>query len=188
MAKEKTTETKTETREYIIPLRKDWRKVANYRRAGRAAKFIKKFIARHMKIPDRDTTKVKLDMYLNNEVWFRGKTKPPAKLKVKVIKEGDLVKVYLAETPDAVKFLKKKHEKFHKEAEKKEEPAPEEKPAEEKEEKKDEEKTPEEKKDEKEKAQAAAEQKEKQAKTQAQTQKHVPKEHKTPIHRQAMKK
>jgi len=34
MAEEK----KTEEREYIIPLRKEWRKVANYRRTGRAVK------------------------------------------------------------------------------------------------------------------------------------------------------
>ena len=77
-------ETKTQTvkemqkleREYIIPLRSEWRKVANYRRTGRAVKAIKKFIAKHMKVPDRDLDKVKLDMYLNNELWFRGRKKP----------------------------------------------------------------------------------------------------------------
>lgn len=183
MAAKEKTEIKPITREYVIPLRKDWRKVANYRRAGRAAKFIKKFIARHMKVPERDVSKVKLDMYLNNEIWFKGKTKPPARIKVKVIKEGDIVRVFLAETPEVVKFLKRKHAKFHQEAEKEEAPAPEEKKSEEKEEK-----TPEEKKDEKEKETSAAVQKEKQAKTEAQTQKHVPKETKVPTHRKALKK
>ena len=46
-------------REYIIPLRREWQKVANYRRTGRAVKEIKKFIAKHMKVPDRDFSKVK---------------------------------------------------------------------------------------------------------------------------------
>lgn len=174
---------KTETKEYTIPLRKDWRKVANYRRAGRAAKFIKKFIARHMKIPDRDTSKVKLDMYLNNEIWFKGKTKPPAKIKVKALKEGEIIKVFLAEIPEQVKFAKQKYEKRFKEAEKPVAPEPGEKPAEEKEEK-----TPEEKKDEREKTQAAAEQKTKQAEAQTQTQKHLTKLKEPKIHRMALKK
>jgi large subunit ribosomal protein L31e len=110
---EKTTQTKTVEREYIIPLRADWRKVANYRRTGRAVKAIKAFIARHMKVPERDTSKVKLDKYLNQEIWFRGKTKPPAKIKVKAIKEGDIVKVELAELPEVHAFHKSKHAKRH---------------------------------------------------------------------------
>jgi len=168
-----------QSREYIIPLRREWRKVANYRRAGRAAKFIKKFIARHMKVPDRDTSKVKLDIYLNNEIWFRGRKKPPAKIKVKAVKEDDIVKVYLAETPEYVKFAKQKREKIHKEAEK---------PKAEEAKEKSKEKTEEEKKEEKEKEQSAAVQKEKEAKQQAKVQKHVPKEKKTPTRRLALKK
>ena len=62
MAKDKIQSEKKEEREYVIPLRKEWRKVANYRRTGRAVKEIKKFIARHMKVPDRDLNKVKLDI------------------------------------------------------------------------------------------------------------------------------
>ncbi|MBS3089027.1 50S ribosomal protein L31e [Candidatus Pacearchaeota archaeon] len=170
--------TETLTREYTIPLRKEWRKVANYRRAGRAAKAIKKFIAKHMKVPERDVSKVKLDMYLNNEIWFRGRRKPPAKIKIKAIKEGDIVKVMLAETPKQIKFAKQKHDKFHKESEKIKE-APE---------KEKEEKTEVEKKNEKEKEQASAIQKEQIAEQKAAVQKHVPKENKTPIRRLALKK
>jgi len=111
---EKKQEAKTELeREYTIPLRREWRKVANYRRAGRAAKAIKKFIARHMKVPERDTTKVKLDIYLNQELWFRGRKKPPAKIKVKAKKEGELVKVELVEMHPSIKFAKARHEKRH---------------------------------------------------------------------------
>jgi large subunit ribosomal protein L31e len=177
---DKKPETKIIEREYIIPLRKEWRKVANYRRAGRAAKFIKQFIARHMKVPDRDISKVKLDIYLNQELWFRGKKKPPAKIKVRVSKKDDLVHVTLAEMPKEVKFQKAKHKKFHTEAPTKpKEPKKDVMPAE---------KTEEKKKDEEEKTKASAEQKEKIAEQQAKAEKHMPKENKTPIHRQALKK
>ncbi len=167
-------------REYIIPLRSEWRKVANYRRAGRAVKAIKKFIARHMKIPDRDLTKVKMDIWLNQEVWFRGKKKPPAKIKVKAIKEGDIVKVELAELPEFVRFEKAKRERRHIPAEKPKAP--------EKIEEKPEEKTDEEKKEEKEKAQSAAEQHVKEAKQDAKVQKHMTKVKEPQIRRLALKK
>ena len=81
-------------REYIIPLRKEWRKVASYKRTGRAVKEIKKFIAKHMKVPDRDISKVKLDIYLNNEIWFKGRTKPPAKIKVIARPDSTALLVY----------------------------------------------------------------------------------------------
>lgn len=196
--KEKTSDKKPELeREYIIPLRNEWRKVANYRRTGRAIKFIKQFIARHMKVPDRDISKVKLDLYLNQEIWFKGKKKPPAKIKVRARKEGDIVRVELAELPEHWKFEKAKHERMHKEAPKSEKPAVE-KPEEKKEleEKKKEDKkeeTPEEKeekkKEEKEKSAAVAEQKAKQAGIQAKAmQKATSKSKQTPIHRKALKK
>ncbi|MBU0760693.1 MAG: 50S ribosomal protein L31e [Nanoarchaeota archaeon] len=192
------TETKPELeREYIIPLRKEWRKVANYRRTGRAIKAIKKFIARHMKVPEHDVSKVKLDIYLNNEIFFRGRKKPPAKIKVKAVREGDVVKVRLAEIPTAVKFLKIKHEKRSKPAEKPKDapPAPAEvpgeKPVEEGKEKPEEkkERTEEEKKEEKEKSRAVAEVREKDAKTQAKQQKSAGAKTKQPTHhRLALKK
>lgn len=178
MAKEKTPEKTEAPKEYTIPLRKEWRKVANYRRTGRAVKEIKKFIARHMKIPDRDISKVKLDIYLNQEIWFKGKTKPPARIKVKARKEGDLVKVELAELPEFVKFEKAKKEKIHKPSEKPKAP---EKHEEEKQ-------TEEEKKEEKEKSQSAAEQKASQAKQQAKQQAKTTKVKETPIRRLALKK
>ena len=181
-------ETKTESknrieREYVIPLRNEWRKVANYRRTGRAIKEIKKFIARHMKVPDRDISKVKLDIYLNRQVWFRGRRKPPAKIKVKAIKENDIVKVELAEMPSQLKFAKLKQEKRHKLAEIK-------KPLPSAEEKKEEtpEKEEEKKIEEKEKAQSVAETKAKEAKQEAKAQKHTTKTKEPGFHRMALKK
>ena len=180
MADNKSDDKKLE-REYVIPLRKEWQKVANYRRTGRAVKFIKQFIARHMKVPERDVSKVKLDSYLNQEVWFRGRKKPPAKIKIKAIKEGDIVKVYLAEEPEHIKFLKAKHEKIHKTSEK-----PVVAPKEEK--KEAEEKTEEKKKAESEKEQAVAESRAAEAKIDAKAQKHLTKVKEESHHRMALKK
>ena len=71
-----TTQTqKSVEREYVIPLRKEWSKVPKYKRAAKSVKAVKKFIARHMRVPERDADKVKLDVYLNNELWFRGSRK-----------------------------------------------------------------------------------------------------------------
>lgn len=176
-------ETKTQTleREYIIPLRAEWRKVANYRRTGKAVKAIKKFIARHMKIQDRDLDKVKLDTYLNQEVWFRGRKKPPAKIKVRAIRDGEFVRVELAEMPEAIKFAKLKHEKMHKPGEKT-------KVEEKKEEPKPEGKTEEEKKEESEKEEAVAQVREADAKQQAKAQKHTTAVKDPGFHRMALKK
>ncbi|MAG26206.1 hypothetical protein CMI47_11670 [Candidatus Pacearchaeota archaeon] len=173
-----------EAKEYTIPLRKAWLKKASYRRAGQASKAIKQFVARHMKVPDRDTSKVKIDQYLNQELWFRGRAKPPAKIKVKVTKSEDLFKVELADIPEFHKFQKARLEKIHKEPDKKPAPVPtEEKP------KPEEKQTEEEKKEEKEKAQSAADVKAKQAEVQAKAEKQASKAVKQPkIQRKALQK
>jgi large subunit ribosomal protein L31e len=174
-------ETKTDKleREYIIPLRSEWLKVADYRRAGRAVKAIKKFIAKHMKVQDRDVSKVKLDTYLNQEVWFKGRRKPPAKLKVRAVKEGEIVKVYLAEEPANVKFLKAKQEKRHK---------PTDKPAVAPKEEKKEEKTEEKKKEESEKEKSVAEARATETKLDVKAQKHLSKVKEESHHRMALQK
>ena len=53
MAKEKEPKVELE-REYIVPLRKEFKKVPEFRRAKRALKALKQFIARHMRVEDRD--------------------------------------------------------------------------------------------------------------------------------------
>ncbi len=154
-------------REYTIPLRRFFLGMPQYERTGRAVKTIKKFIAKHMKVPDRDVNKVKLDVYFNNELWFRGRASPPSKIKVKATKEGDIVTVTFVEIPRYVQLLKAKHDKRNKPADKKD------KPKEVKEEK--EEKTEEEKKAEKEKETSAAQQSMKEAKLDSKAQKHTTK-------------
>ena len=178
MAEIKTQEKNFE-REYIIPLRKEWQKVANYRRTGRAMKAIKQFIAKHMKVTDRNTDNVKLDMYLNKEVWFRGRKKPPAKIKVRAVKEGEIVKVYLMDEPEHIKFLKQKQEKRHKPAEQQKVQVKEEKK---------EEKTEEQKTEEKEKEKSVAEARQMEAKQDAKVQKHLTKVKEPGYHRTALKK
>jgi len=106
-------------KEYIIPLRKSFLKVPRYKRTSRAVKTIKQYIAKHMKVQNRDVKKVKIDVYFNNELWFRGRKNPPSKVKVKAIKENDIIKVDLVEIPDHIKFLKIKIAKRHKKIEKK---------------------------------------------------------------------
>jgi len=172
----KKTETKVEKieREYIIPLRERARAVPRYKKTPKAIKTIKEFLVRHMKIRDRDLNKIKIDGYLNEAVWFRGIKNPPHKIKVRAIKEGDIVKVELSEMPEKFKFKKAKIERIEAKAkeivEKKKsmmEKAKEvmQKPKEEKQ-------TEEEKQEEKEKAKAGAEAGEKMKKAAAKTAKH----------------
>lgn len=170
-------------REYIIPLRKEWLKVPEYKRANKAVKAIKQFLARHMKIYDRDLKKIKIDIILNNELRFKGMRKPPAKIKVKAKKFDDnIVRVELSEIPKIIQYKldreKKKKEamdkKVKKEVEKK-------KP----EEKEDEEKV----KEKEEKKEAVKEAGLKQAEQQAKQAKHLIGKQKQPtIHRMAMQK
>jgi large subunit ribosomal protein L31e len=134
-------ETKTQTekieREYIIPLRRKWIKVPRYKRANKAIRIIKEFLARHMKIRDRDLNKIKLDENINEFVWLKGIRNPPIKIKVRATREGEIIKVELSEIPEKFKFKKARIEKREKEAvevgkKKKEEEKPEERTEEEK--------------------------------------------------------
>jgi ribosomal protein L31E len=181
MAKATQAPVKTFEREYVIPLRSEWRKVPRYKRTAKGVKAIKEFIAKHMRVVDRDTSKVKLDVYLNNELWFRGAKHTYNKIKVRAKKEGEIVRVELVLEPEKIKFLKARQEKIHKKTEKKEV-----KPEEKKETL--EEKTEEEKKDESEKEKSAAQSKEKFAEQAAKAQKHTVKGKEPVIQRKALKK
>lgn len=182
-------------REYIVPLRKGWLKVPYYKRVNKAVKTLKEFIVRHMKIYDRDLKKVKVDIYLNNELRFRGMKYPPAKIKVRAVKyENGIVEVKLAEIPKVIEYkiareakrklegMKKAEEKAKKEEKKGEEKK------EEKVEEKPEEKAKAEEAKEKEEASKIAE--EAVEKAQAKTEKHTSKPHqKEPeIFRKSLKK
>jgi len=162
---------------YVIPLREACMRVPNYKRARKAIVTIKEFIAKHMKVADRDVDKVKVDVYFNNNLWFRGPRNAPSKVKVKAVREGDIVKVTFAETPEHVLHDQRKHGKLHKKADKREEKTEEKK-----------ERTEEEKKTEEEKEKSTAIAKEQIAEQHAQAQKHTTKAKETQIHRMALKK
>ncbi len=99
-------------REYVIPLRKRIMKVPRYRRAKRAVNAVRDFLAKHMKVEGRDTRKVKIDKWLNEELWFKGIKKPLMKVKVKTKKINGIVYVELADIPKAVQFKMDKYNKF----------------------------------------------------------------------------
>ena len=143
-------------REYTIPLRREFMKVKRHKRTPKAVKAVKQFIAKHMKIEDRDLKKVKVDKWLNNELWFRGIKNPPNKIKVKVIKEGDIVKVSLVNIPEKIKYIIERENRDKKEQEKKKKPV--------------------EEKKEKEKEASVMASKELQAEMQAKEQKHISKQ------------
>jgi len=92
MAKKIEPKTEKIEREYIIPLRYKGRAVPRYKKTPKAIKTIKEFLAKHMKIKNRDLKKIKIDKYLNEQMWFRGIKKPPVKIKVKAVKEKGVVK------------------------------------------------------------------------------------------------
>jgi len=168
-------------REFNVPLRKGWLKVPRYKRANKAVKTLKEFLARHMKLYDDDLRKIKLDILLNNELRFRGMKKPPAKVKVKAVKYDDgIVRVELVNVPAHVKFAKLKKEKKKEEVEKKVAEKAETKPAEEEAE------NPEESEETKEKEAASKEETQKIAKSQAKTEKHTSKDKRVVEHRKAL--
>ena len=180
-------ETKTDEkveREYVIPLRNKWKRVPRYKRANKAIKAIKEFLVKHMKIRDRDLKKIRIDKFLNEEVWFRGIKRPPARIKVKAVKEEtkdkeSIIRVYLSEMPDKLKFKKAREEK----REKKAVDMAKSKTQEVKEEaEKVEEKTEEDKKEETEKKSSVVEEGKKLEKTAAKKVKHETKQSKQPKH------
>jgi len=181
MAKPKQAEAKLVIeREYIVPLRKGWLKVPKYKRANKATKTLKEFLAQHMKVYDRDLRKIKLDVDLNNELRFRGMQKPLAKVKVKAKKfDNGIVRVELVDLPVHIKFERLRKEKKLKELEKKEKIKPEDN-------KKELETKTEETKEAKEKEKSAKEETQKIAKQKAKEEKHTVKDKKTMIQRKAL--
>lgn len=67
---------------YTIPLRFP-NLQRRTKRSPRAIKYIKEYIARHMKVEEED---VWIDPGVNEYIWIRGIQKPPKSIKVKAIK------------------------------------------------------------------------------------------------------
>lgn len=106
MAKKQDSQKIVLERIYNIPLRKEFLKVAKYKRAKKAVRAVKEFLVHHMKSED-----VKLGKYLNLKIWERGIKNPPHHVKVKVTKtEEGTVMAELVDLP-AQKVDKKKEKK-----------------------------------------------------------------------------
>jgi|TARA_B100001964_G_C14237318_1_gene603125 large subunit ribosomal protein L31e len=109
-------------RAYNVPLRKEFQKVAKWRRAEKAVTGLRKFIAKHIK-----SENVLLGKYVNKELWKNGIKNPPHHVKVTAQKDDKgKVTVELTELPsEAKREIEKekglKKTKEEKEAKKKEE-------------------------------------------------------------------
>ena len=112
MAKKQETKIVLE-RTYNIPLRKEWLKVARYKRAKKAVKAVKEFLMKHMK-----SENVKVGKHLNLKLWEHGIKNPPYYIKVNAVKyEDGLVKAELF----GFEIDEEKKEEVKKEAKKAEE-------------------------------------------------------------------
>jgi large subunit ribosomal protein L31e len=91
-----------EERFYTIPLRKAWI-VPRKKRAPKAAKIVKSFVMKHMKVRtggdgDEEPERLVIDNEVNEKLWDRGIEKPPRKIRVRVVKNNEgVVTVLLAE-------------------------------------------------------------------------------------------
>ena len=71
------------TRVYTINLGRAWL-TPEHKRTDRVVNMIREFAEKHMK-----SDEIKLDQDLNRSVWSRGKTNPPRKVRVKMVKDED---------------------------------------------------------------------------------------------------
>jgi large subunit ribosomal protein L31e len=74
---------KNETRIDTVNLGRAWI-TPRYRRTDRVINMIREFAKKSMK-----SDEVKLDQDLNRQIWRRGKTNPPRKIRLKLVKDED---------------------------------------------------------------------------------------------------
>jgi large subunit ribosomal protein L31e len=73
-----------EERIYTVPLRHTWVVTARGKRAPRAARDVRAFVARHMKAEE-----VAVSDEVNAALWKRGINKPPRKIKIRAVKDKE---------------------------------------------------------------------------------------------------
>ena len=89
---------------YMINLKKAFEKPRN-KRAKRAMKIVREFIAKHTKTPLEN---VRLSNHLNSVVWTRGIQKPPRRIKVKTVRSDG--KSYVYHIDEKIELPKEKKE------------------------------------------------------------------------------
>jgi large subunit ribosomal protein L31e len=93
------------SRVYTINLGKAWL-TPRYRRTDRVMNMVREFATKNMK-----SDEVKIDQALGRHIWARGKTNPPRKVRVKMVKdEDDIVTVSLYEEAVEVEEEEEKKE------------------------------------------------------------------------------
>lgn len=89
----------TVARIYTINFSKAWL-TPKHKRTDRVVNMIKEFAIKHMKSSD-----IKIDQELNRYIWENGKTNPPRKVRVRMVKDEDeqvIISLYedlLSESP-----------------------------------------------------------------------------------------
>jgi len=73
----------TIARIYTINFSKAWL-TPKHKRTDRVVNMIKEFAIKHMK-----STHIKIDQELNRYIWEKGKTNPPRKVRVRIVKDED---------------------------------------------------------------------------------------------------
>lgn len=76
-----------EERIYTIPLSRAW---SSHRRSPYAMRLIKSFIRRHMKVED-----IIISGEVNEYLWSKGIKSPPRRIRIKAIRDNDIVTIYL---------------------------------------------------------------------------------------------
>lgn len=93
-------------RQYIIPLRREWLKSPKHKRAKKAVAAVRQFLARHMRAEIED---IKVERWLNEELWKRGEKKPPHKIRVKAVKDDNgIVRAEIIELSERAKKIEAK--------------------------------------------------------------------------------
>ncbi len=78
---------------YTVPLRKAYNYIRT-KRTRRAVAILQQFVVKHSKVT---LNNVKISNALNSALWKRSMQKPPHKIKIKVLIDADIAKVYLVD-------------------------------------------------------------------------------------------
>ncbi len=102
-----------EEKVFTVPLREAFDKPRT-KRAKIAIKILKEFLKKHMKAEN-----VKIGKSINESIWKRGIQKPPRRIRIHALKEGNVIYAELLgveiKTPSAEELKKKEKKKEEKE-------------------------------------------------------------------------
>ncbi len=73
-------------RVYSLRLKHKMKRYPRWLRAKKAVKYVRKFLARHMKVPPEN---IKIDASINEKIWERGAENPPTRIRIRAVKFDD---------------------------------------------------------------------------------------------------